>query len=155
MKHTLIHLLAALAAAATAAADTAPFTEDALRRFYESEMKSRSGRVRWHGKPGPAVISTNETGNLVSTTTYADGYVHTETGRAPTPRAPAVSTANAAPPAWLTNGVPPRLAAARLAAFRNVTTVLTNVQTRTLGSAIRALGVDDATAAAILKASEE
>ena len=85
-----------------------------LRGLYVRENATKEGRVRWHGKiVGPAVVTTNGT-TLVKVTTHEDGETFTDEAQI-TPTAQSVQAANAklAKPVT-TNGVPVKLAAARL-----------------------------------------
>lgn len=74
--------------------------------------------------------------------TYEDGFTHDEEGGSPRSVTPKVRTI----PAYMTNNVPARLAAARVAAFRNVETVTTNIIVTvgdTLTKPHRAIQYDD------------
>ena len=85
-----------------------------LRGLYLRDNATKEGRVRWHGKiVGPAVVTTNGT-TLVKVTTHEDGETFTDEAQI-TPTAQSVQAANAklAKPVT-TNGVPVKLAAARL-----------------------------------------
>jgi len=98
-----------------------------LRGLYVRENATKEGRVRWHGKiVGPAVVTTNET-TLVKITTHEDGETFTDTAKI-TPTAESVAAANAklARPV-MTNGVPAKLAAARLRRQAEVAQGVSNV----------------------------
>ena len=84
-----------------------------LRGLYVRENATAEGRRRWHGKVERTVVTTNET-TLVKITTHEDGETFTDTAKI-TPTAESVAAANAklARPV-MTNGVPAKLAAARL-----------------------------------------
>ena len=53
-----------------------------LGRVYASDMKTASGRMRWHGR---AVSTVTDTNALVRATTYESGYVHSEPFSPPRP----------------------------------------------------------------------
>ena len=98
-----------------------------LRGLYVRENATKEGRVRWHGKiVGPAVVTTNGT-TLVKVTTHEDGETFTDTAKI-TPTAESVAAANAklARPV-MTNGVPEKLAAARLRRQAEVKQGVSNV----------------------------
>ena len=96
-----------------------------LNRKYHREVDAAtgtaSGRAAWHGKiVRPAVIDTNA---LTRTTFYEDGTVFVD------PFVPRPPARKSLPPPVMTNGVPARIAAARL---RNAAPVETNVVTVTI-----------------------
>ena len=97
-----------------------------LNRKYHRETDfatgTSSGRAAWHGRLVSTVIDTNA---LTRTTTYADGKVFVDHFQRQTAK---VSTYK---PPVMTNGVPARLAAARV---RNVEPVKTNEVTITIGN---------------------
>ena len=78
-----------------------------LTAMYERDVKTASGRVKWHGQLKQQIINTNE---LVKVTVYADGTQFTDDWKLITP---ASSVANFHSRVS-TNGVPAALAAARL-----------------------------------------
>ncbi len=79
-----------------------------ISRVYKNAVKSKAGRGKWHGKIVRTVVD-DET--LIKTTTYEDGTVFTDAAKLTT----AISSAQAAKARVVaTNGVPARLAAARL-----------------------------------------
>jgi hypothetical protein len=84
-----------------------------LRGLYLRENATAEGRRRWHGKVESTVVTTNET-TVLRITTHEDGETFTDEGRV-TPTAQSVQANNArlARPV-MTNGVPEKLAAARL-----------------------------------------
>lgn len=95
-----------------------------LVRMYSNEMNSAHGRIRWHGKVERQETVTNETGEVVAMkSVYADGYEHTVEASRPNPRNKSAVTAVESMPAYITNGVPARLAAARAKAWQNGKTV--------------------------------
>lgn len=106
-----------------ASRDTA-LPDDLLLRFYQNEMNSAEGRRRWHGQKTREIVNTN---TLEKTTIYSDGTTFTDPAKVTTP-AQAVQTANKyLPKPVMTNGIPARLANARLRQRENATT--TNVVT--------------------------
>lgn len=101
-----------------------------LNRRYHRDVETEKGRVAWHGKVVRREVVTNGT-NIIMRNTYEDGFTHDEEGRSPRPVTPKVRTI----PAYMTNNVPARLAAARVAAFKNVEIVTTNI-TMTVGDTL-------------------
>ena len=97
-----------------------------LRGLYVRENATAEGRRRWHGKVERTVVTTNET-TIVKMTTHEDGETFTDTGTV-TPTARSVQAANArlARPV-MTNGVPEKLAAARLRRQAEVAQGVSNV----------------------------
>ena len=93
-----------------------------LNRRYHRDIETEKGRIAWHGKVVRREVVTNDM-NIIMRNTYEDGFTHDEEGRSPRPVTPKVRTI----PAYMTNNVPARLAVARVAAFRNVETVTTNI----------------------------
>lgn len=84
---------------------------DRLDRLYQNEMRSPDGRVRWHGKMVSQVVDTNA---WTTTYVYEDGERLTFPANKPTPHQ-AVTNANVRlPRPVMTNGIPAKLAAARL-----------------------------------------
>lgn len=98
-----------------------------LNRRYHRDIETEKGRTAWHGKVVRREVITNDV-NLIMRNTYEDGFVYDEEGKPPQPVTPKVRTI----PSYMTNGVPARLATARVAAFKNVETVTTNI-TLTVG----------------------
>ncbi len=95
-----------------------------LNRKYHRETDpdtgTPSGRAAWHGRLVSTAVDTN---TLTKTTTYADGKVFVDHFQRATPK-----TAHLPPPV-MTNGVPARLAAARV---RNAAPAVTNEVTVTI-----------------------
>ena len=97
-----------------------------LNRKYHRDCESSSGRKAWHGKLKKEIINTND---QTRTEVYEDGKTFTQKWKIVTP-AMAVSNANKRV-MISTNGIPAKLAAARLrraqekATTNVVTTVLT------------------------------
>lgn len=97
-----------------------------LNRKYHRDCESLSGRQAWHGRLKKQIINTND---LTRTEVYEDGKTFTQRWKLVTPIM-AVSNANKRVIAS-TNGIPAKLAAARLrraqekATTNIVTTVLT------------------------------
>ena len=92
-----------------------------LARQYSNDMRTVSGRVKWHGKPVRQEIDM--TNRMCKIERYADGTVHVEPFRPPKPRTAATNS-----PAWK------RQAAARRAAIqarRNVLPGLKDAQLKT------------------------
>ena len=84
-----------------------------LRGLYVRENATAEGRRRWHGKVERTVVTTNET-TLVKVTTHEDGKTFIDAATIkPTAESVAAANAKLARPV-MTNGVPAKLAAARL-----------------------------------------
>jgi len=97
-----------------------------LRGLYVRENATAEGRRRWHGKVERTVVTTNET-TIVKVTTHEDGETFTDTGTVK-PTAQSVAAANARLPRPVTtNGVPVKLAAARLRRQGEVAQGVSNV----------------------------
>ena len=93
-----------------------------LNRKYHRDVQSADGRKAWHGKKVREIVDTN---TLEKVTVYEDGMAFTDPAKIVTP-ADSIATYNAhLPPPVMTNGVPARLAAARLRQRENSST--TNV----------------------------
>ena len=96
-----------------------------MNRKYHRDVETESGRKAWHGKITSTVVDTNA---LVKVTTYEDGTEFRDPFKVITPVASA--QARAAQISVHTNGLPARLAAARLrratekAAVSNVTVIV-------------------------------
>ena len=85
---------------------------DRLDRLYQNDMRTSEGRVRWHGKMVSQEVDTNA---WTTTYVYEDGERLTFPANKPTPHQ-AVTNANVRlPRPVMTNGIPAKLAAARLA----------------------------------------
>ena len=69
-------------AAILAASKDPAIADDLLHRAYDSDMRSESGRKRWHGAVTNTVFDTNA---LVKVQIHADGYRHTEPYRVARP----------------------------------------------------------------------
>ena len=95
-----------------------------LNRKYHRETDpdtgTPSGRAAWHGRLVSTAIDTN---TLTKTTTYADGKVFVDHFQRAAPK-------TTLPPPVMTNGIPARLAAARVRNAQNAAT--TNVVTVTI-----------------------
>jgi len=91
-----------------------------VRRVYDNDMKSSSGRVKWHGKMVRQVVDTN---TLTSVKIYEDGTAFTDRAKVRTPLDSARAATAKLPNPVMTNGVPARLAAARLRQRENETSV--------------------------------
>lgn len=118
----------------TNAQDTA-IADAWLKRVYDGDMKTRTGRMKWHGKEKPSVDTNVVDGvtKIVKTCRYEDGYVHVEWSKTVTPL-DAVKAQNAKlKSAALTNGVPLRLALARVKAARDAAKTNTVTVTVTAG----------------------
>ena len=96
-----------------------------LNRKYHRDCESASGRKAWHGKLSKEVINTND---QTKTEVYADGTSFTYKFKVITP-AMAVSNANKRVMVS-TNGIPAKLAAARLRRQQEKAT--TNIVTQVL-----------------------
>lgn len=97
-----------------------------LRGLYLRDNATAEGRRRWHGKVERTIVTTNET-TLVKITTHEDGETFTDEGTIkPTARSVAAANARLARPV-MTNGVPAKLAAARLRRQAEVAQGVSNV----------------------------
>ena len=97
-----------------------------LRGLYLRDNSTADGRRRWHGKVERTVVSTNET-TIIKTTTHEDGETFVDEARVVTAAA-SVAAANARlPKPVMTNGVPEKLAAARLRRQAEVAQGVSNV----------------------------
>ena len=90
-----------------------------LRGLYLRDNATKEGRARWHGR----VVSTSiDTNTLVRTTVHEDGETFTDAAKIVTPL-DSVRAGNARlQPPVMTNGIPARLANARLRQRKNATT---------------------------------
>ena len=90
-----------------------------LRGLYLRDNSTKEGRYRWHGKVTYSGIDTNA---MVLTTIHEDGEIFQDPAKVITPL-DAVRAANAKlPKPVMTNGIPARLAAARLRQRENAST---------------------------------
>jgi hypothetical protein len=90
-----------------------------LRGLYLRDNATTAGRMRWHGK---VVTTSVDTNTLMRTTIHEDGETFQDPAKVTTPL-DAVRAANAKlPKPVMTNGIPARLAAARLRQRENATT---------------------------------
>lgn len=85
-------------------ADTA-VPDNALRRIYENDNKTHSGRKKWHGMMVSQIIDTNK---WIRITRYEDGTVFTDSASKPKDKIHTMKKVVAE-----TNGIPVRLASAR------------------------------------------
>lgn len=98
-----------------------------LRGLYLRENATKEGRARWHGK---VVTTSVDTNTLIRTTVHEDGEVFEDAAKIVTPAQAAQAQLARLPPPVMTNGIPARLANARLRQRENST--LTNEVTVTL-----------------------
>jgi len=102
--------------------DTAVF-DTYLRRVYDNDMNTSTGRIRWHGKVVRTVVNTNA---LTKVTFYEDGTAITDEAKIVSKKVETPKTT------MTTNGVPVRLAKARArmtadkSAISNVTVTVTS-----------------------------
>lgn len=96
---------------------------DMIEAKYNRDMKTKEGRKFWHGK----VQETVDTNTLTKVSVYEDGTVFRDPAKITTPSASA--NAQLARLQAQTNGIPERLAAARLRQRQNAETV-SNVTVR-------------------------
>lgn len=80
-----------------------------LKSLYEREVQTASGRAKWHGKLEKQIINTNE---LEKVSVYADGKEFKDAWKLVTPKDMVYGQAKKL--AVTTNGIPAKLAAARL-----------------------------------------
>ena len=90
-----------------------------VNRKYHRDVSTETGRRAWHGARTREVVDTN---TLEKVTYYEDGTAFTDQARIVTPQ-DSVNAYNASlPKPVMTNGVPARLASARLRQRENSTT---------------------------------
>lgn len=90
-----------------------------LRGLYLRENATTEGRQRWHGK----VISTSvDTNTLIRTTIHEDGEVFIDPAKVITPAQQVQAANKNLPKPVMTNGIPARLANARLRQRENSST---------------------------------
>ena len=95
-----------------------------LRGLYVRENATAEGRKRWHGKVVETRVDTNA---LIRTTIYEDGETFEDAAKVVTP-AESVAASNARlPKPVTTNGVPVKLAEARLRRQAEVAQGVSNV----------------------------
>ena len=82
-----------------------------LRGLYLRDTATQEGRRRWHGQKTREVVNTN---TLEKTTYYEDGTIFTDQAKVTTPAQAAQQQLARLPPPVMTNGIPTRLANARL-----------------------------------------
>ena len=91
-----------------------------VNRKYHRDVSTAEGRRAWHGKRvGKEVITTNETGAIFKTTTHEDGMTFTDRAKVVTPADSAAAYSASLPKPAMTNGIPVRLANARLRAAQD------------------------------------
>ena len=90
-----------------------------LNRKYHRDVSTEAGRKAWHGAKRREVVDTN---TLEKVTYYEDGTAFTDQARIITPQDSANAYNASLPKPVMTNGVPTRLAAARLRQRENSTT---------------------------------
>jgi len=78
--------------------------EKLIRRIYDRDTRTASGRTKWHGRQTAQIVDTNA---WTRTTIYEDGTRFTDRAAPPAKR-------TVRPTVAMTNGVPARLAAARV-----------------------------------------
>jgi len=95
---------------------------DLMEAKYNRDVSTASGRIAWHGKKVGEAVDTN---TLTKVTYYEDGTTFTDAAKiTKASDATSVREANAKlPKPVMTNGIPARLAAARLRQRENETTV--------------------------------
>ena len=93
-----------------------------LNRKYHRDVQSVDGRKAWHGKKVREIVDTN---TLEKVTIYEDGMQFTDPAKITTPAQQVQEANQYLPPPVMTNGIPARLAAARLRQREAATT--TNV----------------------------
>ena len=82
-----------------------------LNRKYHRDVQSADGRRAWHGKKVREIVDTN---TLEKVTVYEDGMAFTDPATVTTPAQQVQAANQYLPPPVMTNGIPARLAAARL-----------------------------------------
>lgn len=113
-----------VAAILSASIDTAP--DALLVALYDREIKTESGRVKWHGK---RTAYHEDTNTLTVVTTYADGWQYSQPFTVVKPQSLEARLAAAA--RQRANTMPPGLAATE--AIRHETAATTNEVTVTVG----------------------
>ena len=107
-----------VAAILSASVDTS-IPDAYIRNLYERDMASKDGRTRWHGAKVREVVDTN---TLTKVSYYEDGTSFTDAAKVVTPLDSAKAANAKLPPPVMTNGIPARLANARLRQRENSTT---------------------------------
>lgn len=102
--------------------------DSCFRRVYDNEMKSSSGRIKWHGPVQSTVVDTNA---LVKTVVYQDGYVYTEEFH---PVTPADSNKRLTPVKIGKDGVPVAMKRARERREREINGGVSNVTVEVIGN---------------------
>ena len=82
-----------------------------LNRKYQRDVQSVDGRKAWPGKKVREIVDTN---TLEKVTIYEDGMQFTDPAKITTPAQQVQEANQYLPPPVMTNGIPARLAAARL-----------------------------------------
>ena len=90
-----------------------------LRGLYLRDNATAEGRRRWHGNVVTTAVDTN---TLIRTTVHEDGEVFEDTAKITTPAQSAQAQLARLPPPVMTNGIPARLANARLRQRENAMT---------------------------------
>ena len=90
-----------------------------LRGLYLRDNATTDGRKRWHG---PVVTTSVDTNTLMRTTVHEDGEVFVDEPKVTTPAQQAQAQLAKLPKPVMTNGIPTRLANARLRQRENSTT---------------------------------
>ena len=90
-----------------------------LRGLYLRDNATKEGRRRWHGNVVSTAVDTN---TLIRTTIHEDGEVFEDTAKITTPAQQAQAQLAKLPKPVMTNGIPARLANARLRQRENATT---------------------------------
>lgn len=97
-----------------------------LRGLYLRDNSTTEGRRRWHGKVERTVVTTNET-TLIKVTTHEDGETFVDEANVVTAAASVAASNARLPQPVMTNGVPEKLAAARLRRQAEVAQGVSNV----------------------------
>jgi hypothetical protein len=100
--------------------DTA-VADSLIKRIYDTDVKTSSGRTRWHGKVVSTVV--DDTNTLTKVTTYEDGTKFVDLVKKSTLANRVIENNKRLPKPVMTNGIPSRLVNARLKFQQNNNTV--------------------------------
>lgn len=91
--------------------DTA-VADSLIKRIYDSDVKTSSGRTKWHGKVVSTVV--DDTNTLTKVTRYEDGTEFVDLVKTSTLADRVIENNKKLPKPVMTNGIPTRLANARI-----------------------------------------
>lgn len=103
---------------------------DLMEAKYNRDVATKSGRTAWHGRVVREAVDTN---TLTRVTVYEDGTSFTDPAKVITAKQSVLKANERLPKAVMTNGIPARLAAARIRQAQNAETVSNVTVTVTAG----------------------